>query len=64
MDFVASGGSEEEEVSGGAVEHVAELGGATAIVDAEGVVDGNVVAEIAAERGGCQEVVWKYDKDC
>lgn len=57
LDFVTTGGSEEEEVGGRAVENAAELGGAAAVVNAEGIVNGNVVAESAAERaGGCQEL--------
>lgn len=56
LDLVAAGGGEEEEAGVGAVERAAELGGAAAVVDAEGVVDGDVVAEVAAEGGGCGQM--------
>lgn len=47
LDFVGAGWGEEEEV-GGAVEHVAELRSAAAVVEGERVIYGDGAAGVAA----------------
>lgn len=52
LDLVAARGGKEEEAGVGAVEQAPELGGTASVVDAKGVINGDVVAEVAAEGGG------------
>lgn len=51
LDFVVARGGEEEEVGGGAVEHFPVGRGAAAVINAEGVVDGDVVVAGGAAEG-------------
>lgn len=62
LDLVAAGGGEEEEAGIGAVEHAPELGGAASVIYAERVLDGDVVAEVAAEGGGGCWKMNEYDE--